>query len=167
MQGQDQQMEDFCRREYPKLVGAVAMYTGDVQLAEDVAQEALTRVLARWSRIEEVDRPGAYVHRVAMNLANQHYRRRRTARRLRDRRRPVDDVHLDVDSADVVAVRRAVAGLPARQRQAVVLRYQGDLALADIADVMGVTVGTVKSQLHHAHNTLRALLSSEEIADAH
>lgn len=160
------EMVAFCRSQYPRLVGAVAMYTGGRPLAEDVAQDALVRAVRDWHKVRRANSPGAYVHRVAINLANDHFRRLRVARRARVRIGPLDDVHRDADVADVLAVRRAVAGLPDRQRQVVVLRYQGDLRLSEIADAMDVTVGTVKSQLHHALTRLRDLLDSEETADA-
>lgn len=167
MRDDEQQMRVFYDREYPRVFGAVAMYVGDLSLAEDIAQEALTKALSRWSKIGDVDRPGAYVHRIAINLANAHFRRRRIARRVLEQLGPIDDVHRDSDAADAVAVRRAVAGLPRRQRQVVVLRYQGDLPLADIGDVLGISVGTVKSHLHDAMNRLREELQTEEAADAH
>lgn len=167
MQDDEQQMRVFYDREYPRVFGAVAMYVGDVSLAEDIAQEALTKAFGRWSKIRDVDRPGAYVHRIAINLANAHFRRRQIASRAQDRFGPADDVHRDSDAADAVTVRRAVAGLPRRQRQVVVLRYQGDLPLADVADVLGISVGTVKSHLHDAMNRLREQLQTEEAADAH
>lgn len=161
------EMLGFCRVQYPRLVGAVAMYTGDAQLAEDLAQDALTSAIRDWDKIQRSTSPGAYVHRIAMNLANDHFRRQRVARRARARLGRVDDVHHDADTPDAIAVRRAVGGLPPRQRQVVVLRYQGDLTLAEIADALNVTVGTVKSQLHHALAALRERLQSEEAADAH
>lgn len=163
----EQQMRVFYEREYPRVFGAVAMYVGSVALAEDIAQEALTKALSRWSRIRDVDRPGAYVHRIAINLANAHFRRRRIAHRVQARLGPSEDVHRDSDAADAVAVRGAVAELPRRQRQVVVLRYQGDLPLADVADVLGISIGTVKSHLHDAMNRLREQLQAEEAADAH
>lgn len=55
----------FCRREHPRLVGAVTLYLGDRDVAEDIAQEALARACAAWGRVRRMRAPGAWVHRVA------------------------------------------------------------------------------------------------------
>ena len=90
----------------------------------------------------------------------------------RDRRETLRDDEIDIPTADptggvttTLSVRDAITTLPARQRQAVVLRYLADLPLADVADAMGCAVGTVKATLHHALGTLRIEL--EEDDDAH
>lgn len=56
--------EEFCRRHWKPLAAALATYTGDVALGQDLAQEALARVLARWERVQRMRSPGGYVYRI-------------------------------------------------------------------------------------------------------
>jgi len=74
---------EFCSAEYPRLVGAMSLYTGDAALAEELAQEALARACRNWSSVKNMPAPGAWAHRVAVNLANTHFRRARLERRAR------------------------------------------------------------------------------------
>lgn len=155
--------DEFCQREHPRLVGAVSLYCGDRDVALETAQEALIRACKRWDDVREMQRPGAWVHRVAMNLANSHFRRWKLERRARAR--AVDQaptVDQQPDSAAAVTVRRAVAALPSRQRTAVVLRYFLDWPVADVAEVLGVSQGAVKSLTHRGITTLRQQLADED-----
>ena len=70
----------FCRAEWSRLVGALSLYTGDADLAEELAQEAVARVCRHWRKVRKMDAPAAWLHRVARNLAHSHYRRARVAR---------------------------------------------------------------------------------------
>lgn len=141
------------QREHPVLVGALGLYLGDRADAEDVAQEALVRLCQRWP-LPGVDNPGAWVMRVAFNLATSQLRRRSTRRRALDRlageRPPEDD-----DTDRRVAVRRAVLALPDRQRRAIVLRYFADLSVQDTASQLGCPPNTVKTLVHQAIRSLR------------
>jgi RNA polymerase sigma factor (sigma-70 family) len=157
----------FCLRESTRLTGALTLYCGDQGLAEELAQEALARAWLDWPRVATMDAPGAWVHRVAINLANRHYRRRPYERLARDgwHREPV---HHDPDSADAAAIRQAVAALPARQRTALILRHYSDLPVADVADVLGCREGTVNALAHQAITALRetGLRDLEESSNA-
>lgn len=66
----------FCRLEHPRLVGTLGLYTGDADLAEELAQDALLRACRDWDRVRTFAAPGAWVHRVAINLANSAFRSR-------------------------------------------------------------------------------------------
>src|SRR4051812_26802776 len=77
--------ERFFREEYPRLVILLVAVTGDRAVAEELAQEALLRAHVRWDRIIRYDRPGAWVRRVALNLASHHRRRRRSEQGAFDR----------------------------------------------------------------------------------
>lgn len=133
--------------------------------AEELAQEALAGALLHWDKVGQARSPGAYVHRLAMNLANSHFRRRRAAARALARHGPADAVHRDPPTADVLAVRQAVQQLPRRQRQIVVLRYRSDLSFPEIAEVLGMTVGAAKALHHRAAGRLRRLLAPESGTD--
>jgi RNA polymerase sigma-70 factor (sigma-E family) len=126
---------------------------GDQGDAEDVAQETLARAVVRWSRLK--DRPEGWVTRVASNLAIDRYRRRR--RPVPPMTGPVGlvDPHLGERGDLVIALRR----LPRRQREAVVLRYLGDLSEAQVALEMGCSIGAVKSHGARGLTSLRRQLS--------
>jgi RNA polymerase sigma-70 factor (sigma-E family) len=119
--------------------------------AEDVAQEALTRALMRWRRVEEYAEP--WVVRTATNLAIDVVRRgKRRAGEVNDR--TAGDLFVD-DRMDLV---RALMTLPRRQREVVVLRYLGDFSESDVASALGLGHGTVKSHASRGLATLRTAL---------
>src|SRR5438067_1463084 len=100
----------FCEAEWSRLVGALSLYTGDADLAQELAQEAIAKVCQHWTRVRQMDAPVAWLHRVARNLAHSHFRRG-VARTRAERRRAADRVRVD-EEADVIAIRAAVAALP-------------------------------------------------------
>lgn len=168
--GDRPEAEEFCLRIRPRLVGALSLYCGDVEVAEDTAQEALARVWDRWDEVSQMASPDGWAYRVAINLANSWFRRRR-ARRGRERR--TLQQRLDPPAGDVaegLAVRYARAGLPRRQRETLVLRFFEDLSVRDTAELMGCAEGTVKALTHQAIAALRdnptvAELVGTEVAD--
>ena len=147
-------LSEFCRDQRPQLVGAMGSYCGDGQLAEEIANEALLRVSERWDEVSQMRAPGPWVHRVAVNLTNSTYRRRRTERRVLPLL-GVSNEHSDPDPADRVAVRRALETLPPRQRAAVAMRYLLDWPVADVAAALETTESAVKSLTHRGLEALR------------
>lgn len=133
--------------------------TGNRADAEDVVQDALSRALPRWSRIVEADDPDAYVRRMVVNA---HISRWRTWRR---RESPVAEVRLGVTTEPDVEehdrVWRACLALPPDQRVAVVLRYYERCDYFEIADLVGVREGTVRSRVSRGLATLRDTLDVE------
>lgn len=160
----------FCAAQYPRLVGGLTLYVGDHAVAEELAQEALLRAFRRWEHVNRLDAPAAWVWRVGVNLANSHFRRRGAERRARAR---LDtDGTSPPDSPDLawaVAVRDAIAELPARQRSALILRYYLDLPVEDAARHMEASPDAVRSLTKRAVAALRAQLrsdvSSQEVED--
>jgi RNA polymerase sigma-70 factor (ECF subfamily) len=150
---------EFYAAHFHSLTVQLFAHTGDLTEAQDVVQEAFTRALSRWSRLLTYDDPAAWVRRVAWNLATSRWRRVRTAVAFARRQR--EEV-VPGPSPDRVALVGALARLPERQRQAVVLHYLGDLPLGAIATELGVAEGTVKSWLHRARTAL-----AEQLVDAH
>jgi RNA polymerase sigma-70 factor, ECF subfamily len=150
----DADLAAFCRAEWPRLVGSMSLYLGRREHAEDLAQEALIRVCARWDEVQDANSPSAWAHRVAFNLAKSHGRREATWARLRVRAVPGTEL-VDVDSTDALAVRAAVASLPTAQRQALILRYFADLSIAEVAAVMECPENTVKTHVRRACARLR------------
>ncbi|WP_052668299.1 RNA polymerase sigma factor [Nitriliruptor alkaliphilus] len=145
----------FCRREHRRLVGLLALYVGDRAVAEELAQETLVRVCEQWPKVRAMTNPSGWASRVALNLASSRWRRLSAERRATVRHGADPDRAQDVDTAATVAVRSAVAALPPRQKQALVLRYYADLSVADVADAMDCPVGTAKSLLSRATAALR------------
>jgi RNA polymerase sigma factor (sigma-70 family) len=146
----------FCRREWPRLVGSLSLFTGDGDLAQELAQETLARVCRDWHKVSSLDAPGAWAHRVALNLARSHFRHRAVARRHTSRLVAAAEARADEpDAATAVAVRAAVAELPLRQRTALVLRYFADLSVAETAETMRCPEGTVKTLTRSAILALR------------
>jgi RNA polymerase sigma-70 factor (sigma-E family) len=129
---------------------------GDREEARDVAQEAMARAYARWRRIHGYAEP--WVARVAANLALGIVRKA-GARPVSPGDEPAD---VAADVAASVADRRllvnALRDLPARQRDTLILRFVADLPEADVARLLGCSVGTVKSQAHRALQRLRPLV---------
>jgi RNA polymerase sigma-70 factor, ECF subfamily len=152
---------EFCRTEHGRLVGSLSLYTGDQLLAEEIAQEALVRVCEQWSRVRTMSAPGAWAHRVAMNLAKSRFRRRAIERRLDPRAGTVDRV-MEEDTAQALAVRDAIARLPARQREAIVLRHVAGLSVEEAATAMNVTPGALRSLTHRATGQLQAWLETRD-----
>jgi len=154
--------DDFVAR-FPELFGVAyrASYpiVGSREDAEDCAQEALARLLAR---IRQVPSAAAvpWVARVSTNLAIDRWRK---LERARVRQPPaVTPTPLDVRRGDLV---RALRALPARQREAVVLRHLLDLSERDTATALGCTTGTVKSATSRGLDRLRELLGPEWALD--
>ncbi|MGH7857518.1 MAG: sigma-70 family RNA polymerase sigma factor, partial [Candidatus Binatia bacterium] len=146
----------FYGRHHPALVGSLVLYTGDRELAMDLAQETMARAYRDWRKVSALDTPAGWLHRVAFNLANSAFRRRRLERRsssLLGAR--AETAHHDTDAGSDVAVRSAVAALPKRQKTALVLRYYADLSVGDVAEVMGCAEGTVRALTSQALQSLR------------
>jgi len=155
---------EFCEAEWSRLVGALSLYTGDPDLAQELAQEAVARACRHWTRVREMDAPVAWLHRVARNLAHSHFRRARAKARV-ERQRGADRLRVD-EEADVVAIRAAVAALPTRERDVLVLRFYVDRSVRETARILGCPEGTVKTLTHRAVGRLRtAGFVDEEILD--
>jgi len=166
---------DRARREFPEFVAArgpalqraAYLMVGDVALAQDLVQEALTKTYVAWPRLRDVANAEAYTRRAITTTAISWFRRKGwNAERSTDR--PPDRPALD--HAEGVATSAvlwtALRELPPRQRVAVVLRFYDDLTEAQTAAAMGCAVGTVKSQVSAALSKLRAQLGDDLLLDS-
>jgi RNA polymerase sigma factor (sigma-70 family) len=151
----DAELDLFCVREWPRLVGALSLYTGDAELAQELAQETIARVCGRWDHIRELEAPGAWAHRVAINLARSHFRRAQRGRALERRAASGTTVHDEVDLATALSIRAELARLPRRQRAALVLRYYSDLPVRTVAEILRCPENTVKTLTARAIAQLR------------
>ncbi len=143
----------------PPLVRALLARTGDRLLAEDLAQEALAKALVNWETVRLMEYPNAWVYRVAFNACSSHWRRRLATRRAERRAASTDRVELN--TAEVLAVRSALAGLTRRQAEAVILRHLVGLSVRATAEAMGVGEGTVKTLTHRGLLAMRGVLGDD------
>ncbi len=126
---------------------------------EDVVQEAYCKVFAGRSRLlGDGEAAAGYLNRTVVNEVRDRHRRARVAKGKVHLLAPAG-VTTDGVSSEPLGVRRAVATLPPRQREAVVLRYWLDLPLAEVAATMGVRTGTAKSHVSRGLDSLRAALT--------
>lgn len=147
--------DDFARDARPRLVALAYSLLGDRGAAEDSAQDALLAVHRRWDTISE---PLAYARRTVANVSASNIRRLGRERRALARvaARPEPFAELDAPDAEFW---RAVAALPDRQRQVIALHYVEDLPVVDIAALLEIAPGTVKSTLSDARRSLAATLT--------
>ena len=156
----------FCHAEFPRLVGILSLYLGEVAAAEDLAQETLLRTARRWSRVRNLESPTGWTYRVAINLANSYIRRRRLTRRLPARLDPPRQVRDHADAAvDAEAMRALVASLPVAQRSVVALRFFADRSVRETAAILGLTEDAVKAHTKRAMATMRVELGTDSEVD--
>lgn len=142
--------EAFFLRHALRVVRLAALLGADDP--EDVAQEAFCRVFAARSRLSAIDDSAVpYLNRTVVNLVRSRARRAAVASRSQATVGVVQSAEHEASRrAELRAVSREVAALPARQREAVVLRYWLELSYADVAAAMGVRIGTAKSMVSRA-----------------
>ena len=155
---------EFVSARSPALLRTAYLLVGDWASAEDLVQVALTKTYLAWRRLDHIDAVEAYVRRVLVNTASSWWRRRwhreRPAAVLPERAVPDSTGQY----SDRDALLRHLRALPVRQRAVLVLRYYEDMSEAETARVLGVSVGTVKSQSSRGIAALRARMSAERAA---
>ena len=161
--------EQFVTASGDALLRTAYLVVWDPVEAEDLVQDCLLAVARRWPRVRRMDHPHAYARRVLINLALDGAQRR-TRRRLE---LMADGAPAISDLADESAARRvhavgvraeliqALGTLPPRQRAVLVLRYFEDLSEAQVAELLGCSVGTVKSTASRALSRLQATLTPD------
>ncbi|SEG76573.1 RNA polymerase sigma-70 factor, sigma-E family [Nonomuraea solani] len=143
-----------------RLLRLAYLLTGDVHLGEDLLQSVLVRMYGRWPKLRHVDRPEAYARRTMVNQYIS-WRRRRGANEVSIADPPERACSPEDSPEDSTVLRlvlhQALMRLTPKQRAVLVLRFYEDRTERDVADLLGCSVGTVKSQTHHALARLRAL----------
>jgi RNA polymerase sigma-70 factor (sigma-E family) len=146
---------EFMRGRWSALVRLGYGLTGDERLAEDLARAALARVYASWPRVLRADDPDVYLRRIVLNaslgkVSGRRVRKRRTGSEPEPETAPA--ARVDDDRPALVT---ALMRLPAGQRSVVLLRYWMDMTEAQVAAVLGCSVGNVRSQASRALASLR------------
>jgi RNA polymerase sigma-70 factor (sigma-E family) len=161
-EAQDEEFRAYVAARSAALLRVARMLTGDRAEAEDLLQAALTKTYQAWGRIHDRAAIDGYVRRAMVNTQISWWRRRKLEEFPTDElpERPVDDHTRRWELHD--ALSRALDRLPERQRAAVVLRYYEDLSEPEIAGLLGISVGTVKSTVSRAVAKLR---SDEQLED--
>jgi RNA polymerase sigma-70 factor (sigma-E family) len=163
MAGDDREFLDFFADEFWSLRRLGFLLTGDWGEAEELAQDAMTRTFAAWSRVRHKQR-AAYARKVLVNRHRSLLRRAVVEARHALTSRPREWHEPDFGGDDLV-LWQALQHLPARQRAAIVLRYYLDLPEAEVARLLGVPVGTVKSLVHRGLARLRDRLGAAYAAE--
>ena len=162
----DHEVASLFRRYYTPMCRLAYVILGDRSLAEEVVMEALVKTFSGWRRIKDLDRSEAYLRQAVVNGCRSKIRRtvleRRVAPTLRQRAEQASRSGSDVDPDTRRELWRAVSALPERQRACVALYYYEDLPEGEIADLLGCSIGTVKSQLFKARAKLQVLLEPGE-----
>jgi RNA polymerase sigma-70 factor (sigma-E family) len=160
----EDEFDSFVRARTHALLRSAYLLTGDQQLAEDLVQSALAKTHQAWKRLVDTGNAEAYARRTMYHLQVSWWRRRRVAEVMPERM--PDRAGRDDPAATVslrLALKDALLQLTDRQRAVLVLRFFEDCTESEAADLLGVSVGTVKSQTAKALARLRAI--APELAD--
>jgi RNA polymerase sigma-70 factor (sigma-E family) len=159
VQGQDRDREfsDYMAARQPALLRTAYLLTGDRHAAEDLVQTTLAKLYLAWDRVQRREVVDAYARRILLNEHTSLWRRAWRRHETSTDRVPETPVAF----AEPVGTRndalwRFVQSLPRKQRAVVVLRYYEELSEAETAEVLGVSLGTVKSQTSRALAAMRA-----------
>jgi len=150
--------EAFFHREFSTLAVLAGTVAGNRSAGEDIAQEALSRAHQQWAKVSSFDRPGAWVRRVAINLAIGRKRRFASEAKALLRLAPTQ-VAAEVRGGDPL-VWAAVDELAPRQRAVIALHYLEDRPVAEIAEILEISVSAATSNLHKARTNLATKLGA-------
>ena len=157
-----EEFTEFVATRYPSLVRTARFLVADASSAEDLVQDALVKCVGAWPRIK--GDPEGYVRTVMVRTNISRWRRLRLQEHAVEQ---VPEVGIDdPDVAEADALRRALATLPPRQRAVVVLRHVEDRSEREVAELMGCSPGTVKSQCHAGLAKLRTVLGQAPVGVA-
>lgn len=149
-------LRDVFDASYRRLVVQLYAVTGNLDEAEDLVQEAFVRAAATGRRFLVLDNPEAWLRTTAINAHRSRWRKLRNGRRAQERVLPPRDPQGIEEHLALVAALRA---LPEDQRIAIALHHLADLPVAQVADELGIPVGTVKSRLKRGRDALALQLA--------
>jgi len=149
--------EAYFVEEYPKMVALAAAVSGDRIHAEDIAQEAMSKLNYQWDKVSEFDKPGAWLRRVTINLAISSKRKflseAKAFMKIQN-----DQCQLVQPSSDDEYVWKHVKKLSKMQRSVVALHYLEGLSLKDVAEILDIKASTARVHLHRAKESLHSQL---------
>jgi RNA polymerase sigma-70 factor (sigma-E family) len=151
----DVEFSEYMVARQPSLLRTAYLLTGDRHTAEDLVQTALAKLYLSWDKVQDRESVDGYVRRILVNEHNSLWRRPWKRRERVTSELPEEATHGPSGRSHDPDLWALVQTLPAKQRAAVVLRYYEELSEAETAAVLGVSVGTVKSQTSRALATLR------------
>jgi RNA polymerase sigma-70 factor (sigma-E family) len=160
--GRDAEFEAYMTARQPSLLRTAYLLTGDRHAAEDLVQTSLAKLYLAWDRVQKRELTDGYIRRIMVNENNSSWRRAWRRREITTDEVPeyaaVSDRH---DHGQSAALWDFVQTLPKRQRAVIVLRYYEELSEAEIAEILGVSAGTVKSQASRALASMRARVNTD------
>lgn len=163
-EGDDDALKALIARWQPRLARLAWRLMGEREAARDVVQDAWLAIVRSLSRLDDPARFRSWAYRIVSNKCADWIRRRsvrrRTAKELRDvaPSTPGDSSNQTDSADDVGRMLDALAKLPDEQRAVLSLHYLDEMGVREIAEVLDVPEGTVKSRLHHARNRLKEAL---------
>lgn len=146
---------DFFAERYEVLARACLLLTGSAAEGEDLAQEAMARVLERWDRVSAMDDPEGYLFRTAFNLHRNTVRRLATAARREVLGRVPDDADVGETVDRRLDLLRAIRSIPRGQREALVLVEWLGFTAEEAGALLGIEPASVRGRLHRARTSLR------------
>ncbi len=163
-QDRDAEFSAYMTARQPTLLRTAYLLTGDRHAAEDLVQTALAKLYLSWDKVQRREAVDGYVRRILVNEHNSLWRRAWRRREVStdfvpDRAGPPDRV----DDGDGAALWEFVQTLPRKQRAVIVLRYYEELSEAETADVLGISIGTVKSQASRALASMRTRIHDNPV----
>ena len=162
MTDRDADFTAYLQARQARLLRTAYLLTGDQHQAEDLLQTSLAKLYLAWDKVRDRGSVDAYARRIMVNENNSLWRRGWKRREYATDRVPdTDPVHDRYDEGLGAALWDAVQTLPRKARAVLVLRYYEQLTEAETADVLGISVGTVKSQTSRALATLRERTPTE------
>jgi RNA polymerase sigma-70 factor, ECF subfamily len=161
MASEPESFETFFAAESDRLLRIMSVITGSRSEAEDIVQEAFTRVFQRWERVGTFENPAGYLERTAMNVFRDQYRRAALALRRSIGVAPEQDVFQAVEDRDEAS--RSLASLTPRQRAALVLTEALGYSGEETGKLLGIKPSTVWALTHQARATLTAARGGTDV----
>jgi RNA polymerase sigma-70 factor (ECF subfamily) len=151
--------EQLFATQYPKLAGWVRRLVDDDETAHEIASEAFTRLLSKWTSLDKLDSPQSYLYMIATNLVRDHWRKMERERRAFTKAAAGTDPEPYSDPSQDVDIRELLATLPARLREPFLLHYYAGFGIKEIAAQLKKPEGTIKADLYHARAKLKEMLA--------
>ncbi|MBC7631033.1 SigE family RNA polymerase sigma factor [Aeromicrobium sp.] len=160
-EGRDAEFTAYLQARQPSLLRMAYLLTGDRHQAEDILQTSLAKLYLAWDKVIDRVSVDAYMRRTMVNESNSLWRRAWKRKEYATEALPESLRHDAYDEGRIAALWDVVTSLPPKARAVVVLRYYEQLSDAETADVLGISVGTVKSHCSRAVAVLRDRLTAD------